>query len=171
MTYESNVSFRGDASKALDFVAESLVSVGFNLKERTGSSLAAIRRKQRFAKNPGGPGPSDLLLSHLINVRVDGATISADVQWGKGIIGPLFGIFGGTSLFCLLISAIVFFLQPADRHHHPVPRSGAIVPLLMGIVVGAMVMYLFNYLRTQAHSAIDTLLNNAAAMAGNKDSK
>jgi hypothetical protein len=161
--YETSVPFHGDPGRALDFVATTLVAIGFNLVERTGTTLIATapvgqpERRHDQNQNP-------LVFVSQIEIQAGGGSLSARGRMSSTGAIVICGVLGAAALVCLA-SAAVMFMGMKDNLGRTAPRGAGFFALVIAVVVFAKMPSLLRYFNHLGRDALDSLVNNAAATA------
>jgi hypothetical protein len=159
MNYESSQPFRGNPAGAINFAAATLAASGFRIQERTDTTLRVSGGMFNSNKNP-------LFGSSQITLSVSGGRVQASAK----IDGP--------KRVMLLVAVILFFTfglivvtfllaSMHDQHGHTAGTHQKLILGLLPLCPWPVVIPLMYFLvRYKARKAVDTLVHNAATMAG-----
>ena len=169
MIYDSSQQLRGSPDRALEFVAATLVSLGFNLEQRTQTKLSATRPTTPDGTGDGrhraGSSDSPLTTITRIEVSAGGGTLSARARFSTANTVVLTALLGVTALACTFMALFIWLGFTTDRHGHSPPKVVAIVLILIAGFMCALLVKTNGYLRDQGRDAVDALLTNAASSA------
>jgi hypothetical protein len=158
MIYETSESFRGDSSKAIEFLISTLTGAGFRVESRTDSSLSM--------SGPGGGNRTrnPLFSACSIDFRITGGSIFAKSELASP--KALFAIL----ILAELISVMVIFLMlnniTPHAGHLPIPPAARhIIPFTPIFPLLIILPIIYFVWKTQHQKFMNTLIHNAASVS------
>ena len=156
MIYETSKPFRGDSTKAIQFLAATLTGAGFRIESTTDTSLIMTRPGILNTRNP-------LSAASRVEFHVSGGSILAKSE--LKIPSRIIRVVAATEAVFLGFMFFVLFAKSRGTPHVGLPLTARFAMFLPPFVVVVLIpVIVYTAGRSQYRKSLDTLVHNAANM-------